>query len=123
MDGRRFEERLRDITNAHDVDGIVGFFRDDYALVSPCHPSRNFVGTDQVRRNWTGMLADVPDLGVQVVSAVRSGDTVWSEWEMRGTRRDGVPHLLRGVIIFDVVEDQARAARFFVEPVDTDPVW
>jgi hypothetical protein len=43
---------------------------------------------------------------------------VWSEWEMRGTRRDGQPHLLRGVVIFGVEGDQATWARFYLEPVE-----
>ena len=37
-----------------------------------------------------------------------------------GTRPDGEPHLMRGVIIFEVDAEQhrARAARFYLEPVD-----
>ena len=45
-------------------------------------------------------------------------DRVWSEWEMRGTRRDGAAHLMRGVIIFGVRDERAAWARFFLEPVD-----
>jgi len=45
---------------------------------------------------------------------------VWSEWEMRGSRPDGVAHLMRGVIVFEIVDGRAAAARFFVEPVDAD---
>jgi ketosteroid isomerase-like protein len=120
MDALDFVGRLVDVTNAHDVDGIVGCFHDDYVLTAPCHPARSFVGTDQVRRNWTGLFAAVPDLHVAVVSASAESDRVWSEWEMQGTRRDGHPHLMRGVIVFDVLEGRAAAARFFVEPVEAD---
>jgi ketosteroid isomerase-like protein len=120
MNAQDFAGRLRDVTNAHDLDGIVGCFRDDYALTAPCHPSRSFVGTEQVRRNWAGIFAAVPDLQVDVVAATADGDTVWSEWEMRGTRPDGGAHLMRGVIVFEVVAGRAGAARFFVEPVDAD---
>ena len=38
---------------------------------------------------------------------------------MRGTRRDGQSHLLRGVVIFGVEGDQAIWARFYLEPVET----
>ena len=120
MDAQDFAARLRDVTNAHDLDGIVGCFREDYALTAPCHQSRSFVGNEQVRRNWAGIFAAVPDLQVDVTAATVDGDTVWSEWEMRGTRPDGAPHLMRGVIVFEVVDGRAAAARFFVEPVDAD---
>jgi ketosteroid isomerase-like protein len=120
MDPLEFVGRLCDATNAHDVDAIVSLFRDDYVLTNPCHPSRGFVGNDQVRRNWTGIFAGVPDLRAEVVAATTVGDAVWSEWETSGTRRDGVPHVMRGVIVFEVADGRARAARFFVEPVDDD---
>lgn len=45
------------------------------------------------------------------------GDAIWSEWEMSGTR-DGLRHLMRGVIIFSVPEERASRARFYLEPVD-----
>ena len=51
---------------------------------------------------------------------VAEGDTVWSEWEMAGTRRDGAAHLMRGVIIFVVTDALIRAARFYLEPVDPE---
>ena len=41
----------------------------------------------------------------------------WSEWEHRGTRRDGSAHMMRGVIIFGVVDDVIAWARFYLEPV------
>jgi len=44
---------------------------------------------------------------------------VWTEWTMDGTRRDGAEHHLRGVVIFTVVDGQATAARFYLEPLDS----
>ncbi len=121
METQDFVGRLVDVTNAHDVEAIVGCFHEDYALTAPCHPARSFVGTDQVRRNWTGLFAAVPDLRVEVLTSTTEEDRVWSEWEMRGTRRDGNPQLMRGVIVFDVDGGRARAGRFFVEPVGDEP--
>ena len=43
---------------------------------------------------------------------------MWSEWEHRGTRADGSPHLMRGVIVFGVRDGLIATARFFLEPVD-----
>ena len=45
------------------------------------------------------------------------GDTAWSEWEHRGTRRDGRAHVMRGVVIFGVEGGLASWARFYLEPV------
>jgi len=88
-------ERLCAATNAHDLEGIVACFADDYRNQTPVHPARGFVGNDQVRRNWTQILAAIPDVSSEIVASVADGDTVWSEWEHRGTRADGSPHLMR----------------------------
>src|SRR4051812_45995924 len=122
MDRSAFLARVLEATNAHDVDGIVGCFAPNYVNQTPCHPARGFTGAGQVRRNWTAILAAVPDLVATVVDEVTRGDQVWSEWEMRGTRRDGTPHLMRGVMIFDVDGDRARSCRWYLEPVVSDAV-
>jgi hypothetical protein len=120
MQRSEFLTRLLEATNAHDLEGIVGCFTPDYTNRTPCHPARGFTGTDQVRRNWAAILAGVPDLVATVVAESTSGDHVWSEWEMRGTRRDHVPHLMRGVMIFAVEGLQARSCSFYLEPVTAD---
>jgi ketosteroid isomerase-like protein len=111
-------ERLVRVTNAHDIEGIVECFADDYVLDSPIHPQRSFRGKEQVRRNWTQILAAVPDIAVRVLRSARDGNTAWTEWEMNGTRRDGVAHLMRGVFIFGVSGGLVRWGRMFLEPVD-----
>jgi ketosteroid isomerase-like protein len=111
-------QRLCDATNAHDVEAIVACFAPDYRNETPVHPARGFVGREQVRRNWTQILAAIPDLSAEVTASTVSGGTVWSEWEHRGTRPDGTPHLLRGVIVFAVADGLITSARFFLEPVD-----
>lgn len=117
-----FLTRLVEATNDHDVEGIVSCFSDEYVNVAPCHPARGFTGREQVRRNWTTILGAVPDLVAQVGDFVEDGDRIWSEWEMRGTRRDGQPHLMRGVLVFTVRDGLATHLRFFLEPVDDAPV-
>lgn len=111
-------ERLRDATNGHDIDGIVACFASDYRNSTPLHPARGFVGTDQVRRNWSRILAAVPDVRTEIIASATAGRTVWTEWEHRGTRLDGSAHLMRGVIVFDVRDGAIAGARFFLEPVD-----
>jgi hypothetical protein len=84
----------------------------------PSHPDRGFVGRDQVRTNWERIFGGVPDIRAEVLRSVVDGDVVWSEWEMRGTRRDGEPQLMRGVIIFGIAGSRVAWARFYLEPVD-----
>lgn len=113
---------LRDVTNKHDLDGIVECFAADYRNVAPLHPERGFVGNEQVRRNWTQILGAIPDVITEVTAMSVSGETVWSEWEHRGTRPDGSAHVMRGVIIFTVRDDQFTEARFYLEPVEAGGV-
>ena len=111
-------QRLRAVTNAHDLDAIVACFASDYRNQTPAHPARNFVGNEQVRRNWTQILAAIPDISTEILASAVSGTMVWTEWEHRGTRRDGTAHLMRGVIVFGIAGGLITSARFFLEPVE-----
>jgi ketosteroid isomerase-like protein len=113
-------DRLCEATNAHDLEGIVGCFAEDYRNETPAHPARGFVGREQVRRNWQQIFAFVPDVAARVLASSVDGDTVWTEWEHSGTRADGSTHLMRGVIIFGVRSALVSWARFYLEPVDAD---
>ena len=96
-------ERLRRATNEHDLEALVGCFAADYRNETPAHPERGFTGRDQVRRNWDADLRRHPGRRrAEVLRCAVDGDTVWTEWEHRGTRPDGSPHLMRGVVIFGV---------------------
>jgi ketosteroid isomerase-like protein len=113
--------RLLDATNRRDVDGITACFSPDYRNETPAHPARGFVGDDQVRRNWTTILGGIPDHSADVTAFAVDGDTVWTEWRMGGTRRDGARHDMAGVVIFTVGgDDRIAAARFYLEPVEHD---
>lgn len=124
-DGGRMEgplatvERLLLATNQHDLDALVGCFAEDFENQTPAHPARGFRGSTQVRRNWEQIFAFVPDLRAEVLRSSVSGDTVWTEWEMLGTRRDGSPHHMRGVMLFGVTDGAIRWNRLYLEPVDT----
>ena len=117
-DPRAWLDRLVRATNAHDLDALVACFAADYVNVAPAHPGRGFVGSAQVRQNWQQILAAVPDIRAEVVAAAFDGQTAWTQWDMRGTRRDGSPHHMAGVIVFEVADDTACKATFFLEPVD-----
>jgi ketosteroid isomerase-like protein len=116
--GLAIADRLRDAVNRHDLDALVRCFAPNFVNETPVHPSRSFRGRDQVRKNWAEIFAAVPDLDADMVGCVSQGDTVWTEWEMRGTRLDGGHHLMRGVSIFEVVDDSFASVRFYLEPVE-----
>lgn len=114
-------QRVVDATNAHDLDALVECFAPGYVNQTPAHPSRSFVGREQVRRNWAQLFAAMPDLHCEVLAAAVDGASVWSEWELRGTRPDHSAHVMRGVLVFEVADDLVQSVRFFLEPVDEDP--
>ena len=124
MDSAGFEgspaamlERLITATNAHDLDGLADCFTPGYVNETPAHPTRGFVGREQVRANWQQIFAAVPDLQATVLRSAVAADAVWAEMEMSGVRRDGTQHLMRGVSIFGVVDGRAAWSRFYLEPV------
>ena len=114
-----FVAQLVAAVNDHDLDAVVGLFTADYQNQTPMHPARSFTGNHQVRRNWETLFAAVPDLSAEVIAQAVGDDDVWTEWTVDGTRRDGTEHRMRGVVIFTVVDDQATAARFYLEPLDS----
>jgi ketosteroid isomerase-like protein len=110
-------QRLERVTNEHDLEAVVACFAPDYRNETPAHPERGFTGRDQVRANWAQIFGAIPDLACEVLGCAVEGDRVWSEWEHRGTRPDGTPHVMRGVIIFGVENGLVAWARFYLEPV------
>jgi ketosteroid isomerase-like protein len=117
-----FVHRLARAINAHDLEAMVACFAPDYRNETPVHPSRGFTGRDQVQQNWEQIFAFVPDLTAELVRLTVHDDVVWTEWEHRGTRRDGSPHLMRGVAIFGVRDSMAAWVRFYLEPVDEEAI-
>jgi ketosteroid isomerase-like protein len=116
--GLALVERLRDAVNRHDLDSLADCFDQDFRNETPVHPGRSFRGRDQVRKNWAQIFAAVPDIEALVLGSSVEGTSAWTEWEMRGTRRDGAAHLMRGVSIFGVGDDHFTSVRFYLEPVE-----
>ena len=110
--------RLVVAQNAGDIDAFVACFANDYASQQPAHPDRAFVGTDQVRKNWTAMFAAVPDFHAELLDSATAGTTAWGEFEWRGTRSDGSKLHSRGVIIGIVRDGKLAAARLYMSDVE-----
>jgi len=115
--GAALLDRLAAATNAHDIDALEGCFASGYRNETPAHPAQGFTGRGQVRRNWEQIFAFVPDITARVLRSCCQGEVVWSEWEMSGTRGDGIAFQMAGVIVFGVQDRQFSWARFYLEPV------
>jgi ketosteroid isomerase-like protein len=111
-------EEMRAALDAHDLDAFLEFFREDYVGERPRHPGAKISSREDVRTNWAEVIADVPDLRVEVPAAVQDGDRIWSEWRAYGTARSGALLELRGVIIFGVQDGKVAWSRMYVEPVE-----
>ncbi|SRR6266851_1003602 len=115
--GAALLDRLAAATNRRDLDALVDCFAPDYRNETPAHPARGFTGRGQVRSNWEQIFTFMPDITATVLRSASDGDVVWSEWEMTGTRADGVAQQMAGVIIFGVRDGRFSWARFYLEPV------
>jgi hypothetical protein len=111
-------ERLVRAINSHDLEAMMSCFDDGYVNETPAHPKRGFVGSEQVRRNWTQIFAAVPELRAQLLRTAVEGDVIWTEWDMSGTRDDGALFRMAGVVILEVSDDTITSARFYLEPVE-----
>jgi ketosteroid isomerase-like protein len=113
--------RLESAMNAHDLDAFVGCFAVDYESRQPAHPSRDFRGRDQVRKNWEQVFAGVPDFTAELVAEALTDDGAEiGEWRWSGTHTDGSPFAMSGVIIAEVRHRAIASARLYMEPVERD---
>lgn len=115
-------DRLIEATNDRDLDALADCFAEDVRSIQPAHPSRSFVGRDQVRQNWSRILGGIPDLETRIVDRAVSGDRVFAELAFDGHRPDGVPFRLRGVTVNRVTDGRIDELHFYMEPVDAEDV-
>jgi ketosteroid isomerase-like protein len=117
--GEKFVADFRRAVASHNADAVVECFTEDCRFELPNHPARSFTGREQARANWTMVFDAVPDLELDLRNASYEEGRCWAEWEYRGTRTDGTPHLMRGITIVDLDgAGRLASARFFVDYVD-----
>ncbi len=112
--------RLRDALNAHDIDAFVDCFSPEYRSEQPVHPNRAFGGYDQVRKNWTQMFSEIPDIHADLIETAGDANTVWAEWHWKGTHADGSLFAMKGVTIMGTEEGRIAWARLYMEPVEEE---
>ena len=112
-------DRLLAAMNAHDLDALVACFASDYDSQQPAHPARSFRGNEQVRTNWQGVFAGVPNFNAELLMSAVTGDGVEvGEWRWQGTHTDGASFAMRGVIVAGVQHGRITWGRLYMEPVE-----
>jgi len=113
-------KRVEQAISHQDLDALADCFDPDYQSEFPAHLDRAFRGHNSMRKNWSQIFAAVPDIRATLVRAVVEGDTVWTEWDWKGTRVDGASYHMRGVTIQTIPEDRIASVWLYMEPVQED---
>ena len=119
-DPRALMDRLTAAQNAHDLDGMLACFAEDYRSEQPLFPARNFDGIDQVRANWSALLEGIPDFRAEIVRSAVEGDTLFVEIHWTGTKADGTPFDERGVLIMGIENDRIAWGRLYADEVERE---
>lgn len=116
-DPRTIAERWTEALTRHDLEAAVACFAPDYRDEAPARRGESVQGQQKVRENFAALFRDIPDLRADLIRSVADGDTVWMEWRLHGTRRDGTPVEFAGVNIFEVQNRQFVWGRIYSELV------
>ena len=106
-------ERLNEALNSHDLEAFLDCFGPEYQSEQPAHPNRGFGGREQVRKNWSSIFENFPDLEARLLRHTAEGDTSWSEWRWNGTGLD-----MAGVIVLGIENERIVWGRLYMEPVE-----
>ena len=104
MNAESLLSKLKHAINTHDIEAFVACFAENYYSEQPVHPDRTFRGREQVRKNWSANFEEMPDFSAQLVRHAIHNDSLWTEWEWQGTRKDKSKLFMRGVMIMGVQE-------------------
>jgi len=114
-------DRLRDAIDSGDAAKVAGCFTADFRAELPQHPERNFVGTKQVRANWTAIFNSSPHLAARVLRTAVNGAEIWSEWEMSDLDKPGAPVVFAGPVILTTRDGKINWVRFYLDPIGPLP--
>lgn len=119
-DPRALMDRLTAAQNAHDLEGMLACFHEDYRSEQPLFPARTFQGIDQVRANWSAVLDSIPDFHAELLESAVDGGIVFLEVHWTGTKADGAPLDERGVIIMEIRDDRILWGRLYLDEVERE---
>jgi steroid delta-isomerase-like uncharacterized protein len=83
-DGSSIIRKLFEGFNANDVDAIGALAADDYVLID-CATGEKYSGPDGARQNAEGWLTAFPDVKIELLNVIASGDWAIAECVGRGT--------------------------------------
>jgi hypothetical protein len=115
MSPQQVFEQMVAAVNQHDLEGLVSSFALEYQSEQPFHPERNFIGSEVVRKNYTFLFNNIPDIQGQILNLTVEGTTVWAEVHYFGTQLDGAKFILKGVMIAGIQNDQISWTRLYTE--------
>ena len=104
-------DAFMDAWNAHDVEGIVGFFADDcefHASVGPELMGASYAGRDEIRKGVTAFFERFPDGRFEDASAWVAGERGASEWTFVSGGA-----AVRGCDLFEFEGDRIRVKNAF----------
>ena len=119
-DPRAVIDRLAAAQNAHDLEGMLTCFHEDYSSEQPLHPARAFQGIDQVRANWSALLGAIPDFRAELLRSAVDGGTIFVEVHWTGTKADGTRLDERGVLVMGISDDRIAWGRLYVDEVERE---
>ena len=117
---RALMDRLTAAQNAHDLEGMLSCFHEDYRSEQPLFPARRFQGINQVRANWSSLLDAIPDFHAAVLRSAVDGDIIFVEVHWTGTKADGTPLEERGVMVMGIRDDRISWGRLYVDEVERE---
>jgi ketosteroid isomerase-like protein len=117
---RALIDRLTAAQNAHDLEGMLSCFHEDYRSEQPLFPARRFQGINQVRANWSSLLDAIPDFHAAVLQSAVDGDIIFVEVHWTGTKADGTSLEERGVIVMGIRDDRISWGRLYVDEVERE---
>ena len=108
-------QRFVDAANRHDAQAVADCLHPDFDSIQPIYPSRNFRGSDQVRRNWQAIFQSEPGFRLTLLRSASADGTVWVELHGAGKEVE-----VAGVFIMGVENNLVRWARVYSAVVDQE---
>jgi ketosteroid isomerase-like protein len=109
--------RFNEVTNRHDVDGMMALMTSDVIFEStgPMPNGDHFEGQDAVRECWEGLFRDAPEARFEAEDSFACGDRACVRWIYHWTNADGTAGHIRGIDAFRVRDGKVAEKLAYVK--------